>query len=118
MEILIAFLCFLLFTLISIALVAVAYYRYTKETTLSKLFFRLILATVGFVIITIFIFYYVGLVMLGGAHSEPLGQTLNTFGRVLFFFLALVYGVCGWLLCSLVNGNFIAPRFLKAVKSQ
>jgi hypothetical protein len=44
-----------------------------------------------------------GLMILAGAHSKPIGAVLSFQGRLLYCGMVIFYAFIGWLLCSIID---------------
>ncbi len=109
METFIPIIWFLFLLVIPFALLVIGYISYLSEAKISEILLKLFLAFLGYFFITSVTIPFMFVLVFAGAHSKPVGHTLDTKGEILYSAIVLGYGFIGWLLCSFANGGFIKP---------
>ncbi len=111
MEILIFIIWFPLAVAIPLFLVAKSYSKYFDGVKLPKIILKLLLAFLVYVPTTIITFSQMVFMLLIAiqANTEPNKRALSLEEMLFCSAMVLVYGVIGWLLCSLIDGSFVKP---------
>jgi hypothetical protein len=100
---------FLLLLIIPLALLVVSYISYVNGIKISEIIAKLFLSLLVYIPITFITFWFMFVMVFAGAHSNPVGESLTAGGKVFYSAMVLIYGLTGWLLCSLVSGKLIKP---------
>jgi Na+/H+-translocating membrane pyrophosphatase len=111
MEGLIVIIWFLLLIGIPLALIITGYYKHVGGAQVSEIIGKLAIGFIVHIILTVVSFPFMFFVIFAGAHTNPVGQALNLKETLFYWAIVLIYGVAGWLLCSLINERLIKLRF-------
>ena len=109
MEFFIKLIWFLFVLAFPIVFLVVGYVSYINGTKLSEIILKLFVALIGYVCITGVTFPFIFVVVYAGAHSNPVGNSLDLKGKIVYFAMIFAYLIIGWLLCSFINGSLIKP---------
>ena len=107
MEGLIVIIWFLLLLAIPLALIVTSYVKYTDGSKVSDIIGKSVIGFVAHISLTIISFPFMFFVIYAGTHTKPIGQALDLKERLFYLAIVLIYGVVGWLLCSLISGKLI-----------
>jgi ABC-type uncharacterized transport system permease subunit len=119
METLIVIIWFLLLVAIPLALIVTSYSKYIDGGQGSEIIGKLVIGFFVHLCLTIFSFPLIFFAVFAGAHTEPVGKALNAKEQLFYWAILVIYGVAGWLLCSLINEKLIKPKFnLKSQSKQ
>lgn len=112
MESFIVLCWFLLVLIIPFALLIIGYISYLREAKILEIILKLLLCLLIYFCLTMVAIPFMFIVVFAGAHSNPVGQALDTKGEILYSVFVFAFGIIGWLLCSFVNNGFIKPRLI------
>lgn len=111
MELFIFIIWLILLFIIPLALIVTSYCKYING---GQPFDIVLTLTLGFfihIIISAFTIPFMFIMIYAGAHSDPVGNGLRLEGKFIYAIGLLIYGGVGWLLCSLIYGKLIKPKF-------
>jgi len=107
MEI-VVFIIWVVFALtIPIVLIQTSFSQYSKQIGVFRTTFRLIIAIIVYTFLTVITFLNNAMMMFVGMYKNEKGQSLSLKDILFSFAVVLVYGIVGWLLCSLTNRSLI-----------
>lgn len=109
MEPLIPIIWFLFVLILPTTFSVTGYISYINGVKPSEIILKLFVALLGYVCITGATFPFMFVIVFAGAHTKPVGNSLDLKGKIVYFAMILTYLIIGWLLCSFVNGNLIKP---------
>lgn len=107
MDVLLVFIWFLLAVGIPLSFIASSYFVYVRGAQPLNIFSKLILALIVYGFLTFGTGFLAGLVLMLGAHSNPIGSVLGIREFVVGVVLLLVYLAAAWLMCSFIVGHLI-----------
>ncbi len=111
MEALIFFLWVLIVFATPFALITVTYIFFTAGSKGFEILLRLVVSLAIHGLVTYLLLWPMFIVIFAGAHTEPVGEALSIWGRVVFFGFDIIHVIIGWLLCSFIALKFIGiPR--------
>ena len=109
MEMLILIIWFLSAIGIFLGLIATAYVAYVRGDKPLDIAAKLVLGLIVYGLFTVGMATVLGFVVFIGAHTEPVGNALDTKERIIVVLMVVLYSVVGWLMCSLINRGLIIP---------
>lgn len=108
MELLTILFLVLFFVAIPIVLFKIIWQQYGEYLSVSKALLKFIFSFLGYAGLSFFILWFLFLIYVG-PHPDPPEQATPFENKIVGLLAVFVYGTAGWLLCSLVNGDFIKP---------
>ena len=99
----------LLFAL-PLAFIVTGFCKYINGGQPFDIFLKILTGLIIHIFIAIFTVPFMFIMVYGGAHSEPVGEALNSEVKLIYYIGLLIYCVVGWLLCSLIYGKLIKPK--------
>ena len=106
----IIFIIWLMFALtIPIVLIQTSCSQYYKQVGIFRIVFTLLIAILIYALFTAITFLNTAMLIFVGIYKNEKGQSLYLKDILFSFALVIVYGIVGWLLCSLTNRSFIKP---------
>ncbi|MDQ6787281.1 MAG: hypothetical protein M3033_10780 [Acidobacteriota bacterium] len=107
MEIFI-FIVWVMFALIiPIVLIQTSFSQYSKQIGVFRTTVRLIIAIVVYAFLTVITLLNNAMMMFAGMYKNEKGQSLSLEDILFSSAVVIVYGIAGWLLCSLTNRSLI-----------
>ncbi len=113
MQTAIIFLWSLLVLLTPIAFFVVAYISYLKKNNVSQIIASLVISLIIHICLTAVTIPLIFIAVFSGAHSNPVGNSLDWKGKSIYFCIDLVFIISGWLLSSLILQKIIKPWQIK-----
>ena len=110
MEMLIFMTWVILVFLLPVSYIVTAYIAQMQEKNIGIIIGGVFLAFFVHIILTVIYLQLMFIMVFAGAHTEPVGNALDTRGRLLYCGLVAFYAFSGWCFCSLIYQRFIFPR--------
>ena len=109
MEDLILLVWFLFVLITPPAFLVTAYISYINGVKTSEIILKLFAAFLGYVCVAGATFPFMFVMIFAGAHTKPVGNSLDLKGEIVYSGMILACLIIGWLLASFVNGSLIKP---------
>ncbi len=109
MEPFIPLIWFLFVLIIPTAFLVTGFISYINGVKTSEIIVKLFAAFLAYICMTAATFPFMFFVVYAGAHTKPVGNSLDLKGEIIYFAIILAYTIIGWLLCSFINGGLVKP---------
>jgi len=92
---------------IPVVLIKTSFSQYAKQNGVFSIIIRLLIAFLVYALLTVITFLNNVMAIFAGIYKSEKGQSLSLKDILFTLALVLIYGIVGWLLCSLTNRSFI-----------